>query len=1151
MAKKRDILLNYFTEFPNYKESYQARLNELKRDFNNEKIVYKKLLEDIDKNYSLDQDLRFSQYIEQEKLHEKRRNLIEGDYQERFDILADEMNSNKEDLSLLIEEENKLYQEILDQFEERKHEALNRYLQLIHESEREIDESVDVHYNFIEQETRKTENLKEYYQGINTYLANNLLDTMEKAKNALDLLNDSLKETNINDSQELNQTVLKSLEHLRETQIEIISLFKDNSNNLEIQRESIKKISKNKQQPHSELNQKMIQKYVNQIRELNKAKIAFEAKVKTDLEESLKKVYEKIIEAHEKNDFNGLKKYILQKEIIEKKAEYLLHRNTTLTKFTITKYQQEIKKIKIDSFKRSEEIKLAYSLPITFLQNSIDTYSNFAFYLNQGFDELDRLLNGLIDFHQDFLDSKTSFVTTTSKAYEDYKINMMVRINEVTLNLTKLISKIDDVSLQIVTLESKNRLEIADIRKKIDNIEILGDYQKYLASLENDEFFAMYQHNKNIEEIQLKTNYTSNLLNINRDVLQLNKNKELAGEHLQYMLNLSKEEEAIHKLSFDKLITQYEAFYEQQNKMSYIMYKIAKLELINQVKEKNYLYAEKFVEAKQIEDEKDLASSNSVIEFVHYMQSLINANNTSTAAFKRYLSNSNNNMSYLTIVEKARNMLHEQIDNQLNKKVASAYQAASIYMQETREILNDFSLLTENYLSKYKQLLVYNENNSIDYQAKVIKEQGYASEVSSLLTYMKNEALTQAYKYQVPSEVEGLNSFYEMSLEKFNYLVFDVFTKLKAKSKSQVFYEKMQRYIIEALDILKSFHNKIADSMTKVRDKILEHDIEFIANSKIQAQENKRIIDKEYDSLAFQAIKIKDKRNKQISILIDNSNNLNETFKLRVKKINDEYLKEKNLNNDYLDYLEAEIIRIIEKNDKQLIKMLNLIDKEIFLDRVRFTKQYKKYLNMISGIRTSIGSSYNQEVKYLYDLNYKREADITKTISLLENKIDKLPEQKQNILKSLDTQKQQLFITKQQELLQKFAEIEANKLLNKPELIEEIRAVEKRLPEDYIKLYRQVQELENEYLQQYTLINENYFATYQDYINKQFANRLVIENDGKIFKSFDWLNTYHKDLLNIFQLNYSETLKKSIESRDIIKEEKQKSKDKQDRIINA
>jgi hypothetical protein len=52
-------------------------------------------------------------------------------------------------------------------------------------------------------------------------------------------------------------------------------------------------------------------------------------------------------------------------------------------------------------------------------------------------------------------------------------------------------------------------------------------------------------------------------------------------------------------------------------------------------------------------------------------------------------------------------------------------------------------------------------------------------------------------------------------------------------------------------------------------------------------------------------------------------------------------------------------------------------------------------------------------------------------------------------------------------------------------------------------------------------------------------------------KPFDYLNTYHKDLLSIFQLNYKEVLQKSYESRDIIKEEKRKSKEKQDRVINA
>jgi len=422
MAKKRDILSNYFTNFTTFKSSYKTRLDELKRDFINEKNVYKDLLDKVDEEYKNDQDYLSTKYVNEEDLHKKRKDLIVQDYNERVSFLNHEIDLNNVEYQRLIEEENRLYQDVLNQFEERKQEALTKYLELIHESEKKIDESVDVHHDFIESETKKTKNLKEYYQDINNLLSDDLLNTMEKAKNALDTLNDSLKDSNINDYQELNQTILKSLESLRDTQISIISLFKENSSDLEKHRDSIKKISRNKQQPHSELNQEMIKKYVKQIREINNSKIIFEAKVKNDLELSLTKIYKMIMKAHDEKDDDSLKKYIYQKEIIEKKAEYLLHRNSTLSKFSISKYQQEIKKIKIDSFKRSEEIKLAYSVPITFLQNSIDTYSNFAFYLNQGFDELDRLLNNLIDFHQEFFDIKTNFITTTSKFMKTIKL---------------------------------------------------------------------------------------------------------------------------------------------------------------------------------------------------------------------------------------------------------------------------------------------------------------------------------------------------------------------------------------------------------------------------------------------------------------------------------------------------------------------------------------------------------------------------------------------------------------------------------------------------------------------------------------------------------------------------------------------------------
>ncbi|MDT8337422.1 MAG: hypothetical protein RQ856_06325, partial [Candidatus Izemoplasmatales bacterium] len=632
---------------------------------------------------------------------------------------------------------------------------------------------------------------------------------------------------------------------------------------------------------------------------------------------------------------------------------------------------------------------------------------------------------------------------------------------------------------------------------------------------------------------------------------ELNKNKEISGEQLQNMLNLSREEKAIHQLSFDKLLSEYEVFYNQQNKMSYLMHKIAKLQVVDQIKTKNYHYALRFLKIKQKELAKDKASSNSVVDFINQMQKLINTNNTTTAAFKRYISNSNNNLPYLTIVEKNRQLLHQQIDSQVNKKIKACYQAASLYYRETHDQINNIKKLVSDYINKLKHLLIYNEFNYISHQAQIIKSNGYGLEISSLITYVYNKTLNLAYKYQTPEEIEKIGLHYNDVLAKYNNLVVSVFDNLKPKTKTRVFYEKLRKYIILTLEILENYQDKMVSSIEYIRDKITRNDLAFIANSKVLAKENKKVIDKENDSLAFQAIRLKDKRVKQIDVLLDNSNKINEVFKERVRKINGEYVSEKDKTTEFLDFLEYEIVKIIKENDQQLIKMLKLIDKEIFEERIRFASQYKNYINTISTIKSSLNRAYDNEVKYLYDLNYKREEDLSKTIVLLEQKINALPKEKEALMQAIDTQKQELFIAKQNELLQKFSDIEGNKLLSKPELLAEINKVEKRLPKDYIKLYREIYELENDYLQQYTLINEHYYETYKDYINKQIANRHLLDNDSKIFTSFDWLNTYHKDLLNIFQLNYKETLQKSVDSRDIIKEEKRKSKEKQDRIINA
>ncbi len=1151
MAKKRDILSNYFNDFEQFKRATKARLDDLKRDFNSEKTEYDRLLAEINNEFSIMENIHADSFSSMKDDYQNKINLIVDDYRERFSIVEDELDSNNHEEARLIEEENRVYQEILSQFEERKQEALNRYLQLIHDSDKFIDETVDFHQKFVEEENSNLHNLKESYSDINSFLANDLLNSMEKAKNSLNVLSESLNETNLNDSKELNQTVLKSLEDLRGAQFNIISIFKDSTITLEEKREEIRKISRTKQKPHSEMNQSMIQKYVQQIRELNQNKVSFEAKLKSDLDMSLLRIHQRIFQADKEKDYKNLEKYILQKAIIEKKADYLLKRSQTLTKFSISKYQQEIKKIKIDSFKRSEEIKLAYSLPIAFLQNSIDSYSNFAFYLNQGFDELDRLLNSLISFHQDFLDIKTQFITETSKAYEDYKINLIVRINEVTCNLTKLISRIDDVSLEIVTLESKNRLEIAEIKKKIENLEIFGDYQKYLASLENDEFFAMYQHNKNIEKIQIAAKYKENLLQVNWDVLKLNQNKELERELLEYQVKVSNEEKAAHQLNFRRLEDEYEAFYSQQNKLTYLLYKMAKIKITEMMKQKNHAYVSRFYDIKNQEDKKDKIGSDAVVDFVHYIQGLIDANNTSTTAFKQYLDQSKNPMSYLTIVEKNRLQLKLQVKRQFEEKTSPSYQSIINNYHYTGNTIREIRHLINDYIHNFKLMLLFFDKNQVSANNKILKDMGYNLEVSSLLKYINDKALNIAFSYQIPEKINSLAIRYEKYFIEYNTYAVDIISKVEKKINKKISIQKIKEYLIRTLELLVSYRDEVIQDIEYIRDKVSEKDVAFIAKAKINALENQKIIDEENDKFAFSAIKMRDNKKQEISSLIDRSTELNEIFKNRVKKINDIYLKEKNQTEEFLSKIEKEIIDTVNDNDKQLVKMLKMIDKELYEERIKFNKEYQDYLNTINVIKANITATHEEEIKYLHELNSKRNADIDKTIQLLETKVNALPEEKTKLLQEIDYQKSELFQTKQNELLRRYSDIEGRKMLSKPELMAEIEKVEKRLPEDYVKLYNQISELENEYLQQYTLINEDYLETYQDYVNKQSINRLVLEDDGQVLNSFDLLNKYHQDLLNVYQISHREIMQKSNDTREQIKEEKQKSKAKQDRIINA
>ncbi|MCK7486082.1 MAG: hypothetical protein MZU97_11425 [Bacillus subtilis] len=109
------------------------------------------------------------------------------------------------------------------------------------------------------------------------------------------------------------------------------------------------------------------------------------------------------------------------------------------------------------------------------------------------------MLSDFIRFNQSLTQTRVQYIQTSAKVFADFKVDLLVTVNAVTAKLSELITDIDRVSTDIISLESKNRLEVADVKKQMENAEITGDYHKYLKGLEFDRFFADYQHDLNIK----------------------------------------------------------------------------------------------------------------------------------------------------------------------------------------------------------------------------------------------------------------------------------------------------------------------------------------------------------------------------------------------------------------------------------------------------------------------------------------------------------------------------------------------------------------------------------------------------------------------------------------------------------------------------
>ena len=1149
MAKKGDILLKCYNEFDEYKDAYKDRLRELEREFLHAKNKKEDYFQEVENKFSNKEKQLTTKFYEIELIHNEKIKEIRNDYNQRFESLDNDIISHNKNTNDSLADEDNLYQDILNQFEERKAEAFNTYLRLTKETNYLIDKEMKVHTDFIGKESDKLNSKLSQYQEMNSNLSNQLLWTMEKAKNSLDKLSSSLKQEGNANKEFLDETINRSLLNLKKSKAEMSTLFKKSTNRFEEERDLIRDISKDKRKPHSDINQKMIGTFVKQIRDVNKNRSVFDVLINKELEISLSRLYPMIIQADIEKNETDLRKYILQKEIIEKKANYLLERNKSMSDLLISKYQNEIKKIKIDSYKRFEEIKLAYESPITFIQTSINIYSNFAFYFNETYDDLAKMLISFKKYNSDYIDYKTDYIHNSQKSFEDYKINLLVKVNDITNRLTEYISKIDTISNEIVTLESNNRLEIAEIRKRMENLEVFGDYQKYISSLENDQFFAMFQHNKNIEKIQIESNYTNNLLNINREVLLLNQNKLEYQEYQEYMTEIANHEKDIHEVANQRKVEEAKALFIQRMDQIKALNKLAKEKIIFNAKKSNYGYAKSYVEYLRNERQKNSIGSNNVIEFIHHAQKLIDKNTENAEKINEYLNKTNDENAYLKSLEKDRMDLLNRLDKNNEKKNEIYNKAIKIYtkdisenQEKIRSVFIKTKKLLDNNLKKSDQEL-FNANTSSDYN-------GHLQEISSGIHFIYKRSVDLAYKYQIPDIVKKIEKVSEKVLSDYIYNNISTYNNIKSIKSPDVIKNKLKSYYYFSYILLDNYEIKINKFLDLIFESCTKNDILFINNTEKKKVKKVKIINKEYDKLEFSAIRNAKTKDSQIKMLKNKTERINKIYKDRVKTLNSDYLQKVKESEEIAKIIEKKFSKIVLKNNNELKNMIAFLDKLLSKEEKQLEKQYNHYLDSLKTIEANNIKDYNQELAYISTIYQNKTNEASKTITILENNINSLPIEKENYFLAIKKERYQLQKQKSKELQKRFTELEKDKFVSRPKYLQEIDKVKERLPSDYIRLYNEIQNLEFEYLNQFSNINEEYENNYKDYLLNQSGNNSLIEAKSPLYEPFELMKAYYEKNIKLSDQSYKETIQKSSKTLENLREQEIRSKEKQDRITN-
>lgn len=1071
-----------------------------------------------------------SEFVDLQNHNQKRHKIIHG----RFEKAEDK--------------ENETYQKTLDALENLRSRAKDNYDDLIHKINRRIDESMQIHKDFIDEEEQNRKEKLETYSNMNADQANKLVWAIESSRNILDNLKTQLDDERKHKLSDFNQTVMNTLDTLRETKRAIYKRFKQLVDSFQTIQTDIKRESKKRQQPHTAYNQARIREYSQQIKTVKNRTRSFEKDLRSSWTAAKQKIKHEMLQAREAEDKKRLEQSILKHDIMETKAKSLLDNNKEITNLHVHKLQNEIKKIKMDSFKRAEEIKLNYQSPIDFLQNSINLLSNFHFYLGENFDAVDNLLSDFIQYHNTYLNKRNDYITTTAKDIEEYKNQFLVNINETISALTDKLKHMDSLSKELITIESSTRIKIADVKKQMENKHVRGDYEKTKAKLNQYRDFIEMQHDYNLKTINLKRAYQDAFLFIENSALDIHKSNATLDVYEKHTKKLTNHE---HDIQHD--------VYELQKRM--LMAKLTHRERVADLQRKwllentdfkhtkdTYLLTQAHKIIKQTNRDNLEAFKKKMKAYRHTHATVRTNNENELNAVKTMLIEDEDIQSFVSTVKHKRDDMQQLLIDDLVINIRPIHQDI---IHKNKEINLSIDIIA-SMMEKNNNVL---KRHLLDIHASTVRKfnPNLLTEFSRDFLHRQNVIVKRIDKldsFIADSDMKSVRKLLSDYERRVIVLVSTCKNKLQGSSKPKSFKNLATKYIDKTIKTTNRHKHQLTLLLNSFIKRTIRKDVIHISNQIAFIEKKSKKIDDILLALVENIADEKQMRERTLKKIKKAYANITRRIDKRLSQT-DHILKDTSLttakrNKKITHATKALIKETKKKRRKQIDAIMHAHDNA----RASLARTKKRVQGYIRRLNKLLKRKRDNEHDYVVDfVRSKKSANATK-IKSLEQRTHDIENDKDAYYVNREKDLTVIHDKNKHHLNQTFRQIENTKYLSRPAFLKKINVIKEHLSTARDNLQQNLIDAQTDFLESHRQSNEHDDADMRAFNDKLQTQADALINTMTDDNPFTRMIAMHDSLTDNIETMQHIMQQKTLDTKEKLQLNERKSSEKQSRFIS-